>query len=217
MKNSFQNERIIIFGASRGLGAAVTSQLQGADLLLISRSISKSVKPLSIALDLDLSREVDQEKAIHEASRFAPHRIFYFSGGGPYGHFADKNWRDHEWALNVNFLFPAKLMHFFLKTPSPQLKQMIFTGSAIAESQPDKNAASYSTSKHALRALLENIWSEGLQIDLRLFSPGYMDTDLLPKKSRPRELEKILDPTEVAQTFCDWALDPKASLHKILK
>ncbi len=206
MKNSFQNERIIIFGASRGLGAAVASQIQSANLLLISRTQSKH----------DLSREADQQKVLELAQEFSPSRIFYFAGGGPYGQFAEKNWRDHEWAFQVNFLFPAKLVHFFLKS-QVSVNQIILTGSAIAESQADKNAASYSSSKHALRALFENIQSENLKFDLRLFSPGYMNTTLLPKKAWPRELEKVLDPTEVAQTFCEWALDASATQHKILK
>ena len=206
MQNSFQNERIIIFGASRGLGAAVASQFAGAELLLLSRKLSGH----------DFSRDADQDKVVELARNFNPTRLFYFAGGGPFGSFSEKNWRDHEWALKVNFLFPAKLIHIFAKDPQ-NLRQMIITGSAIAESAPDENATSYSTAKHALKALFENLQKEKLNLDLRLFSPGYMDTDLLPQKSWPRELEQVLDPTEVAKTFQFWALDPEGPRHKILK
>ncbi len=218
MKYSFQNERIIIFGASRGLGAAVGSIIEASELLFISRKISKNQNLSSNvkAIDLDLSREADQEAALSAASNFSPTRIFYFVGGGPFGQFAEKNWRDHKWAFEVNFLFPAKLIHHFLKQTESQVKQMIFTGSAIAESNIDKNAASYSASKHALKALFENLQMESKNTDLRLFSPGYMNTDLLPKNAWPRELEKLLDPTEVADQFCAWALEPKAARHKII-
>ena len=164
----------------------------------------------------DFSRDADQDKVIELARSFNPTRLFYFAGGGPFGAFSEKNWRDHEWALKVNFLFPAKLIHVFAKDPQ-NLKQLIVTGSAIAEAKPDENASSYSTAKHALKALFENLQKEKLILDLRLFSPAYMNTDLLPQKSWPRELEKVLDPTEVAKMFCSWALDPEGSRHKILK
>lgn len=204
MQNSFQNERIIIFGASRGLGAAVASTVKSAEVLALSRKLSGH----------DFSREADQEKAIELAQKFLPTRLFYFAGGGPHGAYTEKNWRDHEWALKVNFLFPARLIHLFSKVG---IEQIIVTGSAVAESQPDKNATSYSAAKHALKALFENLQNEKLNFDLRLFSPGYMDTDLLPKNSWPRELENVLDPAEVARSFCDWAFDLNGEKHKILK
>ncbi len=218
MKHSFQNERIIIFGASRGLGAAVTNCILGAELLLVSRTMSKGAKLKNEAkcLDLDFSRIADQQIALERAREFAPTRIFYFAGGGPYGRFSEKNWQDHEWALQVNFLFPAKIMHLFLKKQDADLRQIVFTGSAVAESKPDENAASYSTAKYALRALFENLRSEPSKIELRLFSPGYMDTRLLPKNAWPRESGKVLDPTKVADEFCEWVLDSTAAHHKII-
>jgi short-subunit dehydrogenase len=219
MMNS-QNERIIIFGPSRGLGAAVAEQIHGAETLLIARKISQSklsekISGLNHVLDLDLSRKNDQDQAIEASLKFNPHRIFYFIGGGPYGKFAEKNWRDHEWAFEVNFLFPAKMIHALLH--SGKKPQIIVTGSAIAESQPDLNAASYSTAKHSLKALMQNLWAEKLDVDLRLFSPGYMDTDMLPKSAWPRDLRKVEDPQKIAQIFLEWALDSQACRHKILE
>ncbi len=216
---NLQNERIIIFGPSRGLGAAVAEQIQGAEILLIARRISQSKVPhkilgLSHVMDLDLSRKIDQDRAIETSLKFNPHRIFYFVGGGPYGKFAEKNWRDHEWAFEVNFLFPTKLIHAFLHVQ--QSPQIIVTGSAIAESRPDLNAASYSTAKHAIKALMQNLWAEKIPADLRLFSPGYMDTDMLPKSAWPRELEKVQDPQMTAQIFLEWAFDSLGCQHKIL-
>ncbi len=215
MKYSFQNERIIIFGATRGLGSAVAAQISDAEVLLISRNASKKAGS-ELKLDIDLSRAVDQDLAIEKAKKFSPTRIFYFVGGGPYGLYAEKNWRDHEWAYQVNFLFPAKLIHSFMKPKDAGFLQLVVTGSAIAESKTDENAASYSSAKHALKALVENLQPEAKNFDLRLFSPGYMDTGLLPKNSRPRKSNTLLDPAKVATQFCEWVLDSKAARHKII-
>ncbi|MBK7960771.1 MAG: hypothetical protein IPK04_05925 [Bdellovibrionales bacterium] len=79
---------------------------------------------------------------------------------------------------------------------SPHFKQGIFIGSQIAERNPDINAASYTAAKHALLGIISTLQKEALEgkdtkkaslaHDLRLFSPGYMNTSLLPPTAWPR-------------------------------
>ncbi|NCN41071.1 hypothetical protein GW916_07445, partial [bacterium] len=68
------------------------------------------------------------------------------------------------------------------------------------------HGASYSAAKHALKGLYLSLRVEKPTWDLRLFSPGYLDTELLPKGASVR-YKKVWDPEEVSVRFIDWMLD----------
>lgn len=142
---------------------------------------------------------------LQDLENFQATDLIYFAGGGPFGSFADKKWNDHQWALNTTFLYPAQLMHQILsqkKTKWPDLRNLVVIGSAIAESKPDPKAASYAAAKHALKGLIDTVQFEldlvqGLRV--HLFSPGYMQTDLLPAHSEPRQKQLAENPLDVAK------------------
>ena len=125
-----------------------------------------------------------------EIKNFKPTQIIYCAGGGPYGPFHKKKWSDHWWSLATTFLYPAELLHHLLSCFEnwPNLQQVTFVGSAVAESEPDPLAASYAAAKHALKGLITTIQKENrLRPKILLFSPGYMQTDLLPATSWPKQ------------------------------
>ena len=85
-------------------------------------------------------------------------------------------------------------------------------GSAIADEKADPGAASYAAGKHALKGLVDSIQEEKPHLDLRIFRPGYVDTELLPPQAKPRKEGKIiLTPDEAAQIFVSWVLDPQGA------
>ena len=207
-------------GCSRGLGRAVCKamDLKGGPSfsLLVSRSteelleLSQSRATPDEILTLDFSNPDSYLSLAESLIHNQVQRIFYFAGGGPFGNFAHKSWKDHQWAMNVSFLTPARLLHEILSNRELSfVKQFILIGSRIADDRPDSQAASYCAAKHALRGLVESVQLEKPEIDLRLFRPGYMDTALLPKNARPR-LDKVSlrSPEESAQEFVNWVLDP---------
>ena len=188
--------RYVILGASRGLGQALYQNLMNKNLaaqfLLVSRKINEEPTKNhhhTIIFKNDFSVLPVAENLLTEIKNFKPTHIIYCAGGGPYGNFETKKWSDHVWALNVNFLFPAELLHVLSTTSIlvDHLKKVIFVGSAIAESQPDSKASSYAAAKHALKGLVTTVQLEStLSFKVKLFSPSYMLTDLLPKNSIPR-------------------------------
>ena len=104
--------KVAFLGCGRGLGAEVFKQWQKGypedRLFLSSRTV---VSQQHSVLTCDFSKE-DQVLGLIEAlGDFAPERVFYFAGGGPYGPFSQKAWKDHMWAYKLNFLFPAFLLH----------------------------------------------------------------------------------------------------------
>lgn len=219
---SIQNEKIAVLGASRGLGREFVHALaQGStdvDLFLTSRK-EESLRGLaeevrgsfrSVRVEAyDFSKPGEQEGLLELLWDWNPDRLIYLAGGGPHGEFFQKNWRDHQWALEVSFLFPARLLHRFR-----DVRQLAFVGSAVAENSTNNLSSSYGASKVALRNLLGAVVEENPKLDVRLLSPGYMDTELLPEGSWPRENSDILDPREVAALFLQWLSQPKSGWQK---
>jgi short-subunit dehydrogenase len=198
-------EKWILLGASRGLGECfyrLASERSSSELVRISRKSETSA---------DFSKSENFSEICQQICSLQADRIFYFAGGGPFGNFHEKAWKDHEWALNVNFQFPAFLLHQLLQKPD-RLKQIVFVGSSIAEDKPDAKASMYSASKHALKGLITSIQSEmqvekteANSMDLRLFSPGYMDTSLLPQHAWPRQRAGlVVSPDKVAEMLWAW-------------
>lgn len=221
-------KRFVLLGASRGLGWATFQLLQdkpyASAFLLSSRKIIKQANDRSPSetqllkgktqqeiklVEQDFSKVPLDPQFIKSLEEFNPTDLIYFAGGGPYGNYSDKKWSDHQWALNTTFMYPAELVHQILqekKNKWSQLKNLILIGSSVAESKPDPKAASYAAAKHALKGLVETIQLEmagdkALLGDLRLqlFSPGYMQTDLLPAHSEPRQKQWAENPLDVAK------------------
>lgn len=229
-----QNERIAILGASRGLGLELLKKIlekTRANLWVSSRKIGilndneylREFQDRIESISLDYSKPSDVDKLIECLLLYKPTRLFYCAGGGPFGLYSDKPWHSHTWAFNLNLLVPAQLLHTILKNKENHfetLKQVIFIGSSIAENAPDPGASSYASAKHGLNGLIKSIVMEtqATPIDLRLYSPGYMDTGLLPPNSRPRlDGSLIADPEKIAEDLLDWAHTPidKLQWHRV--
>ncbi len=192
---------VLILGGSKGLGLALKRQYeaQGIEVQTLSRTTSPKV---------DFSKMLEAPGTLQTLKNLKPDKIIYCAGGGPHGNFSAKKFKDHEWAFAVGFLFPAFLLHGILENPGEwsSLKQICFIGSAIAEAKPDPQAASYSAAKHALCGLVTSIQGEPHgELDIRLFSPGYMDTGLLPKNAWPRQVGSLVSsPEKVADFLATW-------------
>lgn len=207
-----QIQRVAILGASRGLGWAtyqkISAQIPETQFLLVSRKIQNCrLENNTQAFTQDFSKKPISQDFLQALIQFNPTQIIYCAGGGPYGVFASKKWMDHEWALNVNFLYPAQLIHEILNHVADfkDLKSFTSIGSDIAETRPDEKASSYCAAKHALKGLITTLQIENsTQTQFKLFSPGYMVTDLLPVNSAPREQNKAESPAKVAEKLIDF-------------
>ena len=211
-------QKFILLGASRGLGWETYLQLAAnrpsAEFLLSSRKISgraAEVSERTVLLEQDFSKSPVNADFIRRIQQFKGECLIYFAGGGPYGSFQSKKWSDHQWALQTSFLYPAELTHHILanKNQWPDLKKLVIIGSSIAEAQGDPMAASYSAAKHALRGLVDSVNAEQKpQPALLLFSPGYMQTDLLPANSGPRAAQLAENPKVVAERLIEFIENP---------
>lgn len=190
--SNYSKEKWVLLGAGRGLGFSfsqlVKTSYPDIELFLASRSVN----------GFDFSKTDLFEFYAEKIAEFSADRVFYFAGGGPYGPYSKFEWKDHLWSLNVTFGFPAYLLNYLGKSTA-NIKQIVFIGSAIAESQPDPGAAMYCASKHALKGLVTSLIAEKFPIELTLFSPGYMNTQMLPKSAWPRGKGLVAEPESIAR------------------
>lgn len=168
--------------------------------------LQEVLDPRDSWLSVDLSCEQNVENFLVAAKDSLFHRFIYFAGGGPFGKFEKKAWKDHRWAWSVTFLSAARFFHAFLRMP--HFRQGVAIGSQVAENHGDAGAASYAAAKHALRGLLLTLQMESGDKDLRLFSPSYMNTNLLPPAAWPRQAGlKVHEPSRVAHDLALWMQD----------
>ncbi len=201
-------DKVFVVGGRRGLGKAIVDEWQ---LKSPGESLWVSSRRAPADFICDFSEPASLDLLLTTLDELQPNRVFCVPGGGPYGSFVDKEWKDHLWALQVSLLAPARLAHHLLKQSYCQ--QLIFIGSQIAESVADFKAASYGSAKHGLVGLLKTLQLETTK-DLRLYSPGYMATDMLPAVKREELGKPVADPRDVAVDFVKWAQTPKAAWHK---
>ena len=204
-------ERALILGASRGLGAELVRCVADHRFPVVGYGRKEErLKALREKFPLfsyhvaDFSKPASQEEALRDILTQNYSKIFYVAGGGPFGPYQAREWKDHEWAWQVSFQFPARLMHLLLATDKPP-PQVVLVGSSVAESAPDPNAASYCAAKHALRGLFMTLKGDNPSWDLRLFSPGYMDTELLPQNA-PVRAHGVYSPAQLAEELWLWSL-----------
>ncbi|MGE4130319.1 MAG: SDR family NAD(P)-dependent oxidoreductase [Bdellovibrionales bacterium] len=212
-------ETVVILGASRGLGASLSRLAAKAGNTVLGWSRKKDrleeiqrQSPTFSYRIADFSVEEDQTRVLEELGSLPFDKLFYVAGGGPFGPFHSKSWAAHDWALEVSFRFPARILHL-LANRQPQV-QTVIIGSSVAEAAPDPGAASYCAAKHALNGLVKTLQVEYPQWDLRLFSPGYMDTELLPVNAAVRNLG-VHDLELVAQDLWRWSLTEEHGGHKM--
>lgn len=202
-------EKVAVIGASRGLGAQLVRTIPGSVSVLAMARNQERLRQLQLETGdhvqiaaFDVTKDLDS--LLTQLSDFRPTRVFYLSGGGPFGEFHKKQWKDHVWAWEVTFLAAARIVHALLNERHPNPPQIVLCGSSVAESAGDAKAASYSSAKHALKGFYESLRLENPSLDVRLFSPGYLDTELLPKGAEVR-YKGVWNPELVARKLWDWA------------
>ena len=205
-------DRALILGASRGLGAELTAVISASGYPVVGfgrkepplRALRERF-PLFEYHTADFSTLPGQDQVVQylQAADTTLAKVFVVAGGGPYGLYHERPWSAHEWAWAVSFQFPARVLHSLLSLK--RTEQVILIGSAVAENGPDPRAASYAAAKHALRGLYTTLRAEVPNWDLRLFSPGYMDTDLLPKNAPVRQAG-VYAPSILARELWTWSL-----------
>lgn len=225
--------RILITGASRGIGRATARALAGADreLALHYRShreeLERTVReverigprPIVLAGDLGRPSEVDAMARDLAARWDRLDAVVHNAGSYPRARFEELSDEEFESCVRTNLLGPARLTRQLL----PLLRaapagRIVFLSSVLAFTG-SRHGAHYAAAKAGIVGLARSLAIElGPRITVNVVAPGPIDTDILagdsPAARREREsripLGRVGQPEEVAGTIA-YLLSPSAA------
>jgi short-subunit dehydrogenase len=218
MTRNVQGRRILITGASSGIGRALAQQLAaaGARLVLASRS-EERLHELAVTLNrtvydvlvvpTDVTREEDRRHVLEQAMLHLGGLDVLINNAGvaSWAHFADSTEAILREVMEVNFFAPAELIRkaipMLVKGEQPAVINVAsMCGRRAMPAWPE-----YSASKYALCGLTEALRGElaRFDIDILLIVPGLTRSDLprhfLRSQGRAQiEFDKGMPPETVA-------------------
>jgi NAD(P)-dependent dehydrogenase (short-subunit alcohol dehydrogenase family) len=209
---NLQDSRIVITGASRGLGAALARALagKGARLLLVARgrdalqSVAKETQAHALAADVGDSKAPfgiaaaaqqllgGVDVLIHNASVLGP---------VPLKELLDTSSAEFEQTLQVNLLGPFRLTQAVAGAMALKRRGLVVHVTSDAATHAYPTWGAYGVSKAALEHL-GRIWAselEGRGVKFLTFDPGEMDTQMHAQAMPDADRAALARPEVVAE------------------
>lgn len=201
--------RIILTGASGGLGSALAAQLAaaGAALLLTGRdalALARIDMPDGCeyqCLQADLDSAAGIAATVAAARDFRVNILINNAGVGGFGLLAEQDWRDVERILAINLAAPVRLTQALLPWLSAQPEAAVVNVGSAFGSIPFAGFAAYSAAKAGLHGFSQALRRELADSAVRVIhvAPRTIDTPI--NSSAARALNKALgNATDTPQT-----------------
>jgi short-subunit dehydrogenase len=193
MKRDIQGRRILITGASGGIGRALAEQLAqaGARLALAARSEDKLHEIANqlaqrgtevVAVPTDITRDEDRRRLLAQVEdRLGGLDILVNNAGvASWAHFADSSESVLRQIMEVNFFAPAELMRLAIPMLERGCQPAVMNVASMCGRRAMPAWSEYSASKYALCGLTEALRGElaRFDIDVLLVLPGLTRSDL---------------------------------------
>src|SRR5947207_8482435 len=217
MTRDLNGRRILITGASSGIGKALAQQLAplGAKLTLAARSEEKlnelaeslptAERPLAVTADITL--EADRQRLLESAvQRFGGIDVLINNAGiASWAHFADSTEAILRQIMEVNFFAPAELIRAAISILVNGVQPAVVNVASMCGRRAMPAWSEYSASKYALCGLTEALRGElaRFDIDILLIIPGLTRSEFsqhfLKSEGRAKiEYDKGMPPEDVA-------------------
>jgi short-subunit dehydrogenase len=206
---NFKGKKVLITGASTGIGKALSVEFakRGALLALSSlpaekEDLANHAKELETnyhiktwTFPVDLTKEEAPEHLYNQV-KSAVGDIFALvnnAGTVAYGTFWETDWERQLKSFQINFYVPLGLMHLFLPDMIQRGEGVIFNTSSVSALQPTPFQSVYGATKAGLQSLSQAVRAElkaaGVKgVTVCTLNPPYIDTDLLKRDGYPEEL-----------------------------
>lgn len=215
MKRNLQGRRILITGASSGIGKELAQQLasQGAKLALAARNEDKlnalaaSLSGEVLVVPTDVTREEDRQRLLERAvERFGGLDVVINNAGiASWAHFADSTEEIMRQIMEVNFFAPAELIRKAIPILVNGVEPAIVNVASMCGRRAMPAWSEYSASKYALCGLTEALRGElaRFDIDILLIIPGLTKSEFsqhfLKSEGKAKiEYDKGMPPADVA-------------------
>jgi short-subunit dehydrogenase len=183
-----ENARILLTGASGGLGQALARQLAeaGAELLLTSRDADKlvqlqqSLPGRHTTITADLTSADGIATLVAAARQFGINVLINNAGIGCFGLLDEQAWSDIEAVLLTNLNMPIRLTQALLPVLQAQPQAAVVNIGSAFGSIPFAGFAAYSAAKAGLRGFSQALRRElgGSRVAVIYVAPRAIDTPL---------------------------------------
>jgi len=202
----FSGKRVLVTGASAGIGRALAAQFAQRKAHLALGSLPTEADVLEahatelrarhgvdvLTFPVDLLGPGGPERLHREVTeRFgAVFALVNNAGTVAYGPYQDVPWEAQETIMRLNLLVPMRLMHLFLQDMVRRREGVVFNVSSVSALQPTPFQASYGASKAGLQSLSQAVRAElkGTGVTVCTLNPPYIDTRLLRTPGYPEDL-----------------------------
>jgi short-subunit dehydrogenase len=192
MRRNLRDRRILITGASRGIGRCLAEQLAdcGARVMLVARSqdrlteLEKSLRlqghdALGVAADITV--EADRARLLDTAIKhFGGLDVLVNNAGlGSWAHFSNSKESVVREIMEVNFFAPAELTRLFIPLLTNGEQAAVVNVGSMCGRRAMPAWPEYSASKYALSGLTEALRGELARFDIAvlLILPGLTSSD----------------------------------------
>lgn len=216
MRRQLQGRRILLTGASSGIGRCLAEQLgdAGARLVLVARSEEK-LRALASSLSqrgvealpipADVTRDADRRRVLAEVERGGLDVLINNAGVASWAHFADSNEDILRQVMEVNFFAPAELIRLAIPVLVRGQQPAVVNVASMCGRRGMPAWSEYSASKYALCGLTESLRGELARFDIDvlliipgLTSSGFANHFLLSQGRAPIDFDKGMPPEKVA-------------------
>lgn len=211
--------RIIIVGASRGIGKFISDNLKDHDIIRVSRTINKKE-----GIKADVTNHKDMilcAKRINKKWDYADCLIYCAGTIGKVG--PAMNMDMSSWAetinINLNGFFNSMKVFFNLLNKAKHPKVIAFSGGGSTKGRP--GFSSYASSKAGLVRLVETLAGELPSFNINAIAPGSILTNMTkevikagPKTVGEKEYEDALKTNRVpndALKLIKFLISPKGN------
>jgi short-subunit dehydrogenase len=193
MRRDLRGRRVLVTGASSGIGRALAGQLAaaGARQVIAARSADKLAELAAtlsakgaevIATPADVTRDEDRRRLIDTAAqRLGGLDVLVNNAGvASWAHFADGTEEILRQVMEVNFFAPAELMRLAIPLLTQARQPAVVNVASMCGRRALPAWTEYSASKYALCGLTEALRGElaRFDIDVLLILPGLTASDL---------------------------------------
>ena len=218
----FKNKRILITGASSGIGRQIAIDLSnnGANLYILGRNRDKLVETKAMCsseADVDIICIDLVDKNFHKefTSRIKCNidGIVFCAGMvklKPIAFVSNSDFDDH---INVNFRSSVFITQNLLRNKLINAASSIVFISSVSSKKPIIANSLYSASKSAINSFAQSLALETASKKIRVNTilPGYVETDILKRSGSEEEIEKHLlqyplgrfgEPKDISSLVC---------------
>jgi NAD(P)-dependent dehydrogenase (short-subunit alcohol dehydrogenase family) len=190
MARNIQGARLLVTGASSGIGRAIALKAagQGARVAVVSRSadkldaLVKEIKGDVLPVAGDITNADDRKRMIHTAAeRFGGLDVLVNNAGvASFGHFATNTEAVLRQVMETNFFAPAELIRLAIPVLTQGCHPAIVNVSSMCGRRGMPAWSEYSASKFAMCGLTESLRGEmaRFDIDVLLIVPGLTKSGL---------------------------------------